>query len=88
MKKTIKIIGKVITWLLFLFIWLVYAYSTLDRSSGEPMPGGYSLVVLPILLAVLMRKGVFNKKLSGYNLFSKIIVLVLLVLGFLLHSVG
>lgn len=86
MKKALKIFGKVIIWLLFLFIWFVYAYSTLDRSSGEPMPGGYSLVVLPILLAILMRKRVFNKKLSGYNLFSKIIVLVLLVIGFLLHS--
>lgn len=88
MKKTIRIIGKVIIWLLFLFIWFIYAYSTLDRSSGEPMPGGYSFVVLPILLALLMRNGIFNKKLSGYSLFSKIIVLVLLVLGFLLHSVG
>lgn len=86
MKKIVLVFWKIITWFLTLFIWLVYAYSTLDRSSGEPLPSGYSFIVLPILFALLMRKGVFNKKLSGYNLFSKIIVLLFFVFGILIHT--
>ncbi len=88
MKNIIAIVWKIITWFLTLFIWFVYAYLTLDRSSGEPLPSGYSFIVLPVLLALLMRKGVFNRKLSGYHLFSKIIILLLFICGILIHSVS
>ena len=87
MKKILTIFGRLITWILFIFIWLVYAYSTLDRSSGQPLPGGYSFVVLPVLVTLLMRRGIFNKRMSGYNLFSKIIVFLLFIIGLLIHFI-
>jgi hypothetical protein len=85
MKFILKIIWQIIKLILFLFIWFVYAYLTLDRSSGEPMPGGYSFIVLPFLMSILLKKYIFNKKLSKWYLFWKIVVFLLFILGILVH---
>ncbi len=87
MKKFLKIGWQIIKWFLFLFIWLIYAYSTLDRSTGEPLPSGYSFIVLPILISILVKKQVFNKKLWGWDLFWKVVVILLLIFGVLIHTV-
>jgi len=91
-KTLFKIFKNIVIWLGSLFIWFLYAYYTLDRSEagiefglGNPIPGGYSFIILPLLIAFLLRKSVFNHSWKKWNLVSKILVLLLLIFGIFIH---
>lgn len=71
MKKAFKVIGKLVIWVLVIFAWFIYAYSTLDRSSGAPLPSGYSFIVLPILITVLLRKKYLTKSYQDLIYYQK-----------------
>ncbi|HSV94415.1 MAG TPA: hypothetical protein VLH94_00355 [Spirochaetia bacterium] len=91
MKTGLKVIKTIILWASSLFLWFLYTYYTLDRSEatiayiGNPIPSGFSFIVLPIVIAILLRKQVFTNNIRGWSLVSKIIVLLLLLIGIAFH---
>jgi hypothetical protein len=92
MKTVIKVIKTIILWASSLFLWFLYTYYTLDRSDaavayglGNPIPGGFSFIVLSMVIAILLHRQVFSKNLKGWSLISKIIVLILILSGVALH---
>jgi len=92
MKSFLKVTKGIFTWLGFLFLWFIYAFATLDRSEkaiehgfGNPIPGGFSFIVLAVVVAFLLRRAIFNKNLKSWNLVSKIVFIALLLLGLVMH---
>lgn len=77
-----------IVWMVALYVWFVYAYNSLDRSEAAyqhtlntgPVLSGYSLPLLAVVLALLMRKQVFSRKRTLGSIMAKAIVI--LILGF------
>jgi len=76
-------------WLVALYVWFIYAFNTLDRSEAAyqhtlntgPVLSGYSLPLLAVVLAVLMRNKVFSRTRSLRSIFAKLIVVLILVFG-------
>lgn len=76
-------------WVITLYAWFIYAFKTLDRSQAAyeytlnsgPMLSGYSLPLLAVILAVLMRKQVLSRKLSLKSVIAKVVVISILLFG-------
>lgn len=81
-KKIKSLIVRIILWLLIFYIWQFYAFITLDRSDeAGPYPSGYSVFILGLIFALLLRKVVFIKSKKLWNISIKIIVFLIIVFG-------
>lgn len=88
-KRVILFVKNIILWVGSLYLWLIYAGRTMDRSeeaytytSGYgPVLSGYSVPLLAVLLAVLMRRQVFTRSKSIKSILAKGLVILLLVFG-------
>jgi len=87
-KKIFTLIKRAILWSGIFFFWLIYAISTLDKSEeaykhtleSGPVPSGYSILILGLILSLLLRKQVFNKSKKFLDILAKIFVF--LIIGF------
>lgn len=87
--KIVDVIKTVLVWVASLYVWLLYAYNMIDRSEQAyeanggfgPMPSGYAIAILAIVLAVLMHKKVLSKDKSISGTIAKAIVVLILVFG-------
>jgi hypothetical protein len=87
-----KIIGAmkvILLWAGSLYVWLMYAYNNMDRSEEAfkhtmgtgPMLSGYSVPILGLVLAVLLNRSVFNKKINVKNVLTKVLVILIFGIG-------
>lgn len=87
--KLLAFAKGVVMWIGGLTLWFLYAYNTLDRSEiayqatdgSGPMPSGYSVLLLAVLLAILLGRDVFSKQKSFKSLATKLLVLLIAVFG-------
>jgi len=85
-KKIKSLIVRIILWLLIFYIWQFYAFITLDRSDeAGPYPSGYSVFILGLIFALLLRKVVFSKSKKLWNISIKIIVFLIIVFGLVMQ---
>lgn len=88
-KKVKSLVIKILLWTLIFYLWIIYAFNTLDRSEEAlkntggtgPIPSGYSIPILGLILALLLRKVVFSKSKKLWNLAIKAIVFLTIVIG-------
>lgn len=88
-KKIKSLIARIILWSLIFYMWLIYAFSTLDRSEEAlketsntgPIASGYSIPILGLIFLLLLRKVIFSKSKKLWNWVIKIIVFLIIIIG-------
>ena len=76
-----------------LFCWLIYAFTTQNRSEqalaytgGNPLPGKFSILALSLVFLFFFRKTLFVKKWSAGLVILRLIVVAVLVFGILIYK--
>lgn len=88
-KKIKSLVARVLIWTSVFYLWFVYAFNTVDHSEAAlkhtsnegPVPSGYSIFILGLILALLLRKLVFSKSKKLLSWIAKIIVFLIIIVG-------
>ncbi len=87
MKKVLKIIGFIAS----LYVWVSFAYFTLDRSpeaqrvtGGGYLPHKATFFILAGIILLFFRKQILTKTISAGNVISKIIFALIMLMALLI----
>lgn len=87
--SVLRLVKTALLWLGCLILWLFYAGNTVDHSQAAyaanngygPMPSGYSIFILAILLAILLGRYFFSRKMSLSSISVRVVVIIIAVFG-------
>lgn len=88
-KRILELVKNLLIWAGALYVWLMYAATNMDHSKQAyentlntgPVASGYSIPLLSVILALLMRKQVFSKSKNFMSIATKAIVILILAFG-------
>lgn len=95
MKKIIKVILRIVAFVGAMYLWLIFAYNTLDRSveaqkatNGGYLPNKFSFIILAIIVFIFLAKPIVSKKLKVGSIVSKIVFAIFLLIGVYILLIG
>lgn len=93
MKQIIKVVLRITAFIGAMYLWLLFAFNTMDRSpeafkhtGGNPLLNKYAGFLLALIILVFIFRSVVSKKIGAKSILSKIVFGLFLIIGIIVYS--